>query len=196
MTDDARKMIQRVIESGAGIRAGCSFEEYSFVSERVLELAPSNFLIFGTGRDSLLWEFCNGSDTTVFLEHIPEWIEVGRNSTSCEIHRVKYTTKTKNWRFILKRNNSSELRMKLPKSIYSTSWDIIFVDSPNMGRPGAHGRMQSIYTAAKLSKISKGVTYVFVHDCDRAVEKAYSNKYLGKKNEVKQVQNMKCYCVG
>lgn len=190
-----KEMIQQVLKSGPGIRAGCSFDEYLFVAEQVLQLTPCNFLIFGTGRDSALWEFCNRGGTTVFLEHISEWIKIGRESTSCEIHQVKYTTKTKDWKAILKRNNPKELNMKLPASVCSTKWDVIFVDSPNQGRPGAHGRMQSIYAAAKLSNMHKGPTYVFVHDCLRLVENPYGEKYLGKNNKVAKVQNMQCYCI-
>lgn len=189
---EVENKIRQIIDEGEGKRAGCSFEEYSLLADYISSMSPCNLLVFGTGRDSALWELCNSGDT-VFLEHISAWIKVGRDSTSCKIYKVKYTTKIKDWKSLLKRNKKSELMMALPKAVSSQNWDVIFVDSPNMGRPGSHGRMQSIYTAAKLSKRSKGTTYVFVHDCDRTVEKAYSNKFLGKKNAIKRVQNMKCY---
>ncbi len=54
--------------------------------------------------------------------------------------------------------------------------------------------MQSIYSAALLARES-GDTDVFVHDCDRRVERVYSNKYLGDSDLVEQVDTLRHYRV-
>jgi len=63
--------------------------------------------------------------------------------------------------------------MNVPDIVVKTNWDYIFVDSPMGTNDKKPGRMQSIFTARKLSNLN---TEVFVHDVDRAVEDLYSKE--------------------
>ena len=49
---------------------------------------------------------------------------------------------------------------------------------------GVPGRMSSIYMASKM--IEKG-GYVFVHDCEREVERAYVDRFLKEENLISEV---------
>lgn len=51
----------------------------------------------------------------------------------------------------------------------TTGWDVIIVDAPCGWHPDCPGRMQSIATAAHLT--IPGRTSVYVHDCQRTVER-------------------------
>jgi glucuronoxylan 4-O-methyltransferase len=86
----------------------------------------------------------------------------------------------------------SELEMELPSSVRDRDWDVILVDAPSGYHPEHPGRMQSIYMAAELAEEG---TDIFVHDINRAVEKAYSNKFLGDWEWVKDVDRLRHYSV-
>ena len=57
------------------------------------------------------------------------------------------------------------------------------------------GRMQSIYMASKLAR-ENGNTDVFVHDCDRQIENAYANRFLGQENLACEVERLRHYRIG
>jgi len=150
---------------------------------------PCNFLVFGLGNDTPLWNRVNKKGRTVFLENMKEWYDkVIEKNTKTEAYIVKYTTKRKNWKKLLK--NKKKLFLKLPKEITEIKWDVILVDAPRGWRDDQPGRMQSIYMASKLIK-KKG--HIFVHDCWREVEAVYSDKFLLRKNLIKQVQSLRHY---
>lgn len=171
-----------------------SFEEYKCLRDAILRRAPCNLLIFGLGRDSPLWVESNRGGRTVFLENVTAWIEQTGKLRGAEIYTVEYDTKRFQWRWLL--NKSKRLFMRsIPSEVVSTGWDVIFVDAPAGTRWKSPGRMQSIYTAAVLARRSAD-TDVFVHDCDRRVERVYSDRYLGDSNLVEQVDRLRHYHVG
>ncbi|KAJ6762162.1 GLUCURONOXYLAN 4-O-METHYLTRANSFERASE 2-RELATED [Salix koriyanagi] len=65
------------------------------VSSRVLEKkSPCNFLIFGLGHDSLMWDSLNHGGRTVFLEEDKRWIEQIREKLpTLESYHVTYETR-------------------------------------------------------------------------------------------------------
>jgi len=144
-------------------------EEYRYISSF---LGNINFLVFGCGVDSQLWNYCNQAGLTVFLEDNPKWI----NPEDKNVFEVKYTTKRPEYKDLLKQyqeGNYINLTMKLPEIVKSTKWDAIFIDAPNGHKDTKPGRMQSIFTASKLANSN---TEIFLHDCDRDIEDIYSKE--------------------
>jgi glucuronoxylan 4-O-methyltransferase len=66
--------------------------------------------------------------------------------------------------------------MDLPVELGSRRWDVILVDGPAGYDDTQPGRMKSIYAASRL--VAAGGR-VFVHDCDRPAERAFTSRYLG-----------------
>lgn len=62
------------------------------VTFEVLKSAsPSNFLVYGVGRDSLMWHSLNPRGNTMFLEEDPEWLRaVKSRSPILDARAVKY----------------------------------------------------------------------------------------------------------
>ena len=81
--------------------------------------------------------------------------------------------------------------MDLAPEIRKTEWDVILIDGP-AGYEGntTPGRMKSIYESSRL--IRQGGS-VFVHDQEREVERAYSDRYLLKTNVVAEVKDAPPY---
>lgn len=139
--------------------------EYQYISNF---LGDKNFLVFGTGRDTPYWRLCNKGGTTLFLENDPRWV-----IDAPDVYQIHYTTKRHEYKTLLDKFNqgdTSKLELQLPLVVTTKKWDVIFVDSPMGYNDSNPGRMQSIYTAYKLSHFD---TVVFVHDCHRPVEELY-----------------------
>ena len=163
-----------------------SVEEIYKISEAINKRKACNYLVFGLGNDALLWLEVNRGGYTVFLENSQEWIDkfITKRNMRELIYKITYTTRITQWRELL--DCPEKLELKLPEEVINLKWDVILVDAPMGGmmqdtapESGAviHGRMQSIYMAARLA--GKGCT-VFVHDTERVVEKTYCDKYFPK----------------
>ena len=155
--------------------------EYEYIARM---LGDKNFLVFGTGYDTKFWRFCNSNGFTIFLEHDPKWISNQDN----DVFLVNYTTKLYQYKELLKeykKNFIKNLEIKIPDFLYNVTWDIIFVDGPPGNKNDSIGRMQSIYTAYKLSNNN---TNILIHDCDRIVEDVYSKEFF---TVVKQLDKLR-----
>jgi uncharacterized protein (TIGR01627 family) len=132
-------------------------------------------LMFGCGNDSALWEKVNRDGTTAFIEDDPTWVETARSRlAAANVYLVNYGTRRSDWLSLL--NAPDKLDLDLPEAVSSRRWDVILVDGP-AGYEDAHpGRMKSIYVASRL--VAPGGC-VFVHDCDRPVERQFAARYLG-----------------
>ncbi|KAJ6422202.1 hypothetical protein OIU84_027198 [Salix udensis] len=165
------------------------------VSSRVLEKkSPCNFLIFGLGHDSLMWDSLNHGGRTVFLEEDKGWIEQIREKLpTLESYHVTYETRVNQADELIEsgmeddckvvgdpRISRCQLALKgFPDDIYDTEWDLIMVDAPTGYHDEAPGRMNAIYTAGLMARNRKnGETDVFVHDVDRAIENKFSKFFL------------------
>jgi glucuronoxylan 4-O-methyltransferase len=167
-----------------------SFDEYRAVRETIRARAPCNLLVFGVGKDSRFWLEANEGGRTVFVEHEAEWIARTRELLpGVVVHQVGYGTLRTQWKRLLDRHERLFME-DLPNSVISADWDVIFVDSPQGGSRRRPGRMMSIYTAGVLARRSSDVD-VFVHDCDREVERAYSDHYLGAETMVRQIDRLR-----
>jgi glucuronoxylan 4-O-methyltransferase len=132
-------------------------------------------LVFGCGRDSFFWERVNRGGTTAFLEDNPEWAADARAKlATATVHVVEYGTRVSEWRRLL--DDPSARAMDLPAEIGSRRWDVILVDGPAGYDDKQPGRMKSIDAASCL--VAPGGC-VFVHDCERPVEQAFTSRCLG-----------------
>ena len=172
-----------------------TLDEYQRVVDVVRSRAPGNVLVFGVGRDSALWIRANEGGETVFLENEAEWIRAAREKNpGARIHQVEYDTRRFLWRWYLHREK--RLFMDgLPDPVLNADWDVIFVDAPQGQSWKRPGRMKSIYTASRLARSSEGPVDVLVHDCDRTVERVYSDTYLGDSNLIGRVDRLRHYRV-
>ncbi|XP_042496382.1 probable methyltransferase At1g27930 [Macadamia integrifolia] len=184
-----------------------SVEEIKVTFQVLRSLSPCNFLVFGLGRDSLMWSAFNPRGTTLFLEEDPKWVQtVLKDFPTLHAHTVRYRTQLSQADQLLKSSrsepychpNKTYLRENyrcrlaltgLPEEVYETEWDLIMIDAPRGYYPEAPGRMGAIFSAAVMSRsrVGSGVTHVFLHDVDRKVEKAFAHEFLCKKYLVNRV---------
>ncbi|RDX85019.1 putative methyltransferase At1g27930, partial [Mucuna pruriens] len=163
-------------------------------------LAPCNFLLFGLGHDSLMWDTFNPRGTTLFLEEDPKWtLSALQRFPILRAHTVRYSTRLSDAGSLLSSYKNDcpgvgvpaghPLRGKrrcklalseLPEEVYERDWDIIMIDGPRGYFAAAPGRMAVIYSVAMMARGRKGsgVTHVFLHDVDREVEKQYAKEFL------------------
>jgi glucuronoxylan 4-O-methyltransferase len=150
---------------------------------------PCNFLVFGLGNDSLLWSKANHKGQTVFIENDPAWYATltGRYAWLAA-HKVDYQSRLGQWRGML--DSAEVFNLALPFEVVTEKWDVILVDAPAGWNDSGAGRMKSIAAASRLAGESSDV---FVHDCDRIVERTYCDKYLKAENQVSQVGKLRHY---
>jgi hypothetical protein len=150
-----------------------------------------SFLVFGTGYDSPFWVDSNPEGEVHFLEDHDEWIAFQPENVQRIVTTVKYTSSMKTALDQIK--DEDMLRefhdTQLPSTISSHKWDVILVDAPvgyvdASGVPTGPGRGQSIYAAHLLAKPT---SYVYVDDCNRAVEDAYVQEYFVERGWTKVV---------
>ncbi|KAM7484063.1 hypothetical protein LguiA_000072 [Lonicera macranthoides] len=184
-----------------------SLAEIKVSFEILRSSAPCNFLVFGLGHDSIMWDSFNPGGTTLFLEEDPKWVQtVLKDAPNLHAHAVAYRTKLSEADQLLKTYRSDpscaaknsflrgNTRCKLaltglPDEVYDKEWDLIMIDAPKGYFPEAPGRMGAIYSAAVMARNRKksGVTHVFLHDVDRRVEKFYAEEFLCRRHMVKGV---------
>ena len=140
------------------------------------------FLVFGLGNDSPAWSELNRNGKTVFLEDNAEWhSRISNQYRHLETYLIDCKTNIDQWQSLL--SSPDELQIELPKQLLNEEWDVILVDGP-CGSKDWHlsefgtlptGRMASIFMSSELCKTGGDV---FVHDCEREVEDAYTRKHL------------------
>ena len=133
-------------------------------------------LVFGCGHNSPFWETINPHGATVFLEDNDEWIAKARATLrEASVEKMHYGTRTADWPEMLGADN--KLLLELPPSVANRRWNVILVDGPAGYADDCPGRMKSIFAASRLVAPNG---YVFVHDCDRPLEREYPARYLGE----------------
>lgn len=165
--------------------------EMRLIYDVVRRRAPCNFLVFGLGDDSAVWDATNHQGHTLFIEDDREWVSsVLDEYPGLDVLTYTYETERREWEDLL--DCPEELEMDLPENVQKRSWDIILVDAPAGYESDLPGRMQSIYTASRLAGPD---THVFVHDTDRKVESAYCNEFFDEVDQQHQVQRLRHYHV-
>jgi hypothetical protein len=87
----------------------------------------TNLLVFGLGKDSILWRKLNCLGRTVFIENWKEWInKILALDPSLEVYEVQYnTTLDKADEFF-----SQPWSLPVPSSVASDCFDVVLVDAP------------------------------------------------------------------
>lgn len=156
------------------------------VFHAISEFEHCKLLVFGLGNDSPFWREANRQGRTVFLEDYKPWYDlITEKYPDIEAYAVTYPCNITRWKELL--DQPEQLAMNLPAEVSGHSWDVILVDGPR-GHKFAEeipGRMSSIYEASRLVG-KKG--YVFVHDAERTLEKAYARQYLGREHFIEKVR--------
>jgi len=152
---------------------------------------PCRLLVFGLGRDSLLWARVNHGGTTVFIEDDATWLhEVLREYRGLKAFMVDYLTRRDEWRELL--DSPERLAMRLPDEVEHHTWDVVLVDAPAGFNDSNPGRMKSIALSLRLAGSAADV---FVHDCDRPLEQAYCDRFLKRENLIEEVGRLRHYRV-
>lgn len=181
-------------------------EEMMVTANILSRRGPCNFLVYGLGFDSPLWQALNYGGRTVFLEEDPSWIaQMVQAHPSLESYAVNYTTTLseaddllayarEHREICLPEQNLMQSECKLvlktlPEQIYGIKWDVIMIDAPRGYSPEFPGRMMAIYTSAMMARTAAcdRSTDILLHDVDRSVEKMYSTEFFCAKNLIESV---------
>ena len=192
------KAIEKVKFFKAQNKGLMSEAQYIEIAKLLSKLAPCNFLVFGLGDDSYLWQEINSEGTNIFLEDDADWIDKFKESI-LDIRKVTYTTQIKDVNDI--QFNTDLLALNLDDDIRKINWDLILVDAPlghgppnpkspwknTQGRPfKGPGRMSSIFEASRLIGDSG---YIIVDDLSRQVEAIYAGKFIGQEKMINVIEN-------
>ena len=149
-------------------------------------------LVFGVGKDSRLWMNLNRKGETTFLEDSISWFaQIRTENPKINGYLIKYNSLLGEWRELFN-NPSNRLMLTLPDEVVQKEWDIVLVDAPAGYDKSTPGRMQSIYTTSVLSEKSNDVD-IFVHDCDREVEKVYCDRFFSNMRLVVAFERLRHY---
>jgi len=167
-----------------------SFEEYCYIYETINKKNGCNLLVFGLGVDSKTWMNCNEKGKTIFLENNLHWIKFMKKIIpKAEVRSVQYTNNGYNAEVLLEeyKLKGNGLSVELDSDIRNAKWDVIVVDAPAGFHLKEPCRMKSIYESYALSKNNS--TDVFIHDCEREIEKIYSDYFFKDYSFVKEFNN-------
>ncbi|GAB4821706.1 hypothetical protein N2152v2_008752 [Parachlorella kessleri] len=149
----------------------------------------TNFLVFGLGLDSIMWNKVNCLGRTVFIENYPSWIDkILSIEPGLEVVQVDYnsTVADANKWF---QGSAGRWSLDLPSSVDRLCWDVILVDAPQGYKRDMPGRMQSAQLALEKAQrcVSEGrrqkVT-VFMHDMERPLEQRIANELYNKERQM------------
>ena len=159
-------------------------EQLRLICKTLKQKQGANFLVFGVGHDSIFWTLSNPNGRTAFLEDNQLWqSKIKIKYSELEVYHVQYDTIRSQWKELI--DDPASLELNIPTKLRNIQWDVILVDAPAGGElPNVPGRMKSIYMASQLIK-PKG--HIFVHDCNREVERNYCDKYLTPANFIQKV---------
>jgi glucuronoxylan 4-O-methyltransferase len=166
-----------------------SFRELEAIIRIVKDKAPCNFLVFGLGNDSQLWAKLNHGGKTVFIEDDNLWVKrASEQNYRITAYLVNYGTQLTQWEELL--DSPSVFDLNLPRVVTDEQWDVILVDAPVGVCDLSPGRMKSI---AWASRLARDFSDVFVHDCDRRVERTYCCRYLKEGNLIAKIGSLRHY---
>jgi hypothetical protein len=186
---DLDRVIDEIVQADA---QQLSRAEYRYVADLVTARGGCNLLVFGVGNDTGLWLLANAAGRTVFLESSPFWGElIGWRHPEADVRMIRYGTRVGQWRELLD-GPAAHLEIDLPEDVARGRWDVVLVDGPSGSSATSPGRMKSIYTASVLAAGAPGADVV-VHDCDREVERAYCDRFLGGARWVRELEKTRHY---
>jgi glycosyltransferase involved in cell wall biosynthesis len=130
-----------------------------------------NLLVFGCGHDSALWYEINLDGYTLFVENVATWADKLKQAIpEANVALVDYKGITV--ASSMPPNLALVERFPVPDALKGRIWDVIVIDAPMGFQSENPGRAVSIYWA---SRVANATTHIFVDDCERQVESAYSD---------------------
>jgi glucuronoxylan 4-O-methyltransferase len=182
------RVVLRTMRRVNGIQLTAS--ELAAIARVLRARSACNLLVIGLGHDAPFWLRLNRRGHTVFLEDDPAWLQAGaRRNPGARIEQVAYGTRRSQWKALLDAPPHA-LAMTLAPGVEAVPWDVVIVDAPAGWSDDTPGRMKSIGAAARLATPGADV---FVHDCDREVERAYCDRFLEPANLVAEVGRLRHY---
>jgi glucuronoxylan 4-O-methyltransferase len=169
-----------------------SKSEYAYLAKVILKRRKCQMLVFGVGKDSHLWMNVNRKGETIFLEDSISWFaQIRTENPKIKGYLIKYNSRLGEWEELLNKP-SNRLMLTLPDQVGKREWDVVLVDAPAGYNKSTPGRMQSIYTTSVLSEKSENID-IFVHDCDREVEKVYCDRFFSNMQLVMAFDRLRYY---
>ena len=165
-----------------------SYDEYDFICSQIAKKSPINLLIFGLGKDSILWDTLNKNGLTLFIEDDVAWVDkIKKTVPNSIIETYEYFTKNKYISTYFKSDNPIyPFRMNLDPRWYNTHWDMIILDGPTGWGDECPGRFQPMATVTMMD-----FDLLCIHDCERWIENLYSRVCFG--NQFKQIDKLRIY---
>lgn len=131
-------------------------------------------LVFGLGRDAVLWHRINADGYTLFVEDHAHWIRFARQrEPGLQVLQVSYEGRTVASSLPL--DLEALQRHPLPSELERTDWDVIVVDAPFGFDAGCPGRSLPLHWTRQLMRPH---THVFVDDYERPLERAYTDALI------------------
>jgi hypothetical protein len=117
-----------------------SADEYLAVARAVIARRPASMLVFGCGRDSLLWaDLVPAGCVLLFVENDPRWAQ--------DCPRPVLLTRYHGVRTMWQRADPLEAMEAWPV-LARSAWDLVLVDGPRGDRDTAPGRLGPIAFAS------------------------------------------------
>jgi hypothetical protein len=110
-----------------------SAAQLTWISSTVRSVSDKpNFLVFGVGFDTPMWQHINCHGRTVFLEQSPEWVKKVERMLSkpAEIHLTKYKGSVKSYNDFFKH----PWLIRVPEAVEEACFDVVLIDGPAGGR--------------------------------------------------------------
>ena len=137
-----------------------------------------NVLVFGVGRDSVIWNTVNPG-YTLFVEHDMRWANsIARQIEGINICQYEYLTTCEPTLPIHEQPAIDEPQLfshPIPAELTQRKWDVILIDGPTGFDNNCPGRALPIYWS---SVIADNRCDIFVDDYNRPIEFIYTNKFL------------------
>lgn len=101
-------------------------------------------------------------------------LQFSNNVSNSERHMKKLLAEDK-------QAQHDDLYQKLPADLEDVKWDVILVDSPAYAK---ETRMESIWNSKRLKdnllQHPGHIVHILVHDCERTIERMFSDEFLGR----------------
>jgi glucuronoxylan 4-O-methyltransferase len=132
---------------------------------------PAQMLVFGLGRDSVMWQRLNEGGETLFVEHDPRYVAAAAASIPAgRIVAFDFAAHTTVFgSFALDLAALGRVAMPAP---LARDWDVILVDGPTGFHMEDPGRALPLYWASRLMQRH---THIFVDDYQRALERHFAD---------------------
>ena len=136
-------------------------------------------LVFGLGRDAVLWHRINADGYTLFLEDNDHWIRFAQQrEPGLQVARVSYAGRTV--ASSLPMDEAALAACPLPAELERTDWDVIVVDAPFGYDASCPGRSLPLHWTRQLMRPH---THVFIDDYERPLERAYTDALIAPRCE-------------